>query len=141
MMQITESDTPEALAIESIELYEKMIAMLGELPAQLASQSTASIEKFNASFAVLQQQVKCTDLQLPGQLMHVSLSENVRQLLVRRKFLQERVLQLVKESVSGASSIKSLLASEMQSLKSGRRALSGYKVSSDRQGTIINSRR
>ena len=141
MMQVNQNGTLEALVAQSIHQHEEMIGLLGELQHQLATDSTDSIQKFNSTFILLQKNIQQTDLHLTEQLGRSHISDTLRQHIVRRKFLQEHVLQLIKESVPRASSVKSLLMSEMQSLKAGRRALSGYKNASKRQGTIINSTR
>lgn len=141
MMQENQNVTLEVLVAQSVHQHEEMIGLLGILQHQLATDSTDSIQKFNSTFTLLQKNIQQTDMHLTEQLGRSHISDTIRQHIVRRKFLQEHVLQLIKESVPRASSVKSLLMSEMQSLKAGRRALSGYKNASNRQGTIINSTR
>ncbi len=65
-------------------------------------------------------------------------TENITQLLGQRQLLQREILDILGETVSKASSVKSLMANEMQSVKKGRMALNGYKNQSDRQGRIVN---
>jgi len=138
MIQMTEHETLETLAIQSIDQQEAMIGLLGELHHQLLTQCTDSIEKFNAKFTDLQIKTQQTDLYLVEELSHLDINEKIRQLIARRRDLQKQIVQLLNGSLPKARNIKSLLASEMQSLKAGRRAMNGYKNGSERQGTIIN---
>jgi hypothetical protein len=141
LMQVNEYEILETLAVQSVKQQEEMIGLLGELHHQFSTQSPDSIQQFNATFSILQEKTKQTDLRLTEQLGLPDISDTARQLLARRTFLQKQIIQLLRESMPRALNVKSLLASEMQSLKAGRRALSGYKNASDRQGTIINRTR
>jgi hypothetical protein len=138
MMQVAEHENLETLAVESINQQEAMIGLLGELHHQLLTQCTDSIEKFNAKFTDLQIKTQRTDLHLVEELRHLDITENTQRLIARRKDLQKQIVQLLNDSLPKARNIKSLLASEMQSLRAGRRAMNGYKNGSARQGTIIN---
>jgi len=143
-MQVPESEMMTALVVQSLQHQEEMQSLLGELQQQLARGSnspTNSIENFNKQFSTLQVKMQQTDMQLTTQLRESDIPDTTRQLLARRHTLQEHNVQLLKAAVPKARSVTSLLASEMQSLKAGRRALSGYKNMSDRQGSIINRKR
>jgi hypothetical protein len=126
------------LATKSVKEQQEMLSLLAEQQQQLAMQSTDSIQQFNTTFTALQIKTRQTDRQLSEKLGHADISDPIRRLLARRKIVQEQIIQLLKEAVPRARNAKSLLASEMQSLKAGRRALNGYKNGYDRQGTIIN---
>lgn len=144
MMQVPEDEIVTALVVQSLQQQEEMLGLLGELQQQLALGSnnpTNSIENFNILFSTLQIKMQQTDLQLTAQLHESDIPDTTRQLLARRKTLQEHNVRLLKEAVPKARSVTSLLASEMQSLKAGRRALNGYKNVSDRQGSIVNRKR
>ena len=144
MMQAPENEKLAALAVQSVQQQEEMLTLLGKLQQQLvigSTGSTSSIENLNQLFSTLQVKIKQTDLQLTAQLLESDITDATRQLLAGRTTLQEHIVSLINETMPKARSIKSLLASEMQSLKAGRRALSGYKNVSERQGSIINRKR
>jgi len=123
----------------SISQLQKMIGLLNELNLYLAGQSAELIEQFNESFSDLQEKIKQTDLQLLEILQYGDIPEQSRLSLAKRKSLQAQIVVLLQESsMPRARSVRSLLANEMQSVKTGRRALSGYKKSQGRQGAIIN---
>ena len=143
-MQLPENEIVTALVVQSLQQQEEMSGLLGELQQQLAlgaNSPTNSIENFNTLFSTLQGKMNETDQQLTAQLRGFDIPDTTRQLLVKRKNMQEANVRLLKEAVPKARSVTSLLASEMQSLKAGRRALGGYKNVSDRQGSIINRKR
>lgn len=141
-MQAAEPKSLESLLERSIAEHEEMVGMLEKLQEQLASDSIDSMQEFNGSFMGLREKSEQTDGQINEQLKLVDLSAaGLDQLLEKRKSLQEQIVQMIQQSVQRAGSVKSLLASEMQSLKTGRRALQGYKNVGTRQGKIINSKR
>ncbi len=144
MMHVSENEILKILAVQSLQQQEEMFGLLEGLQQQLAmgsSSLTSFIENFNILFSTLQVEIKQTDLSLTAQLRKSDITDATRQLLAGRKTMQENIARLLKESMSTACSVKSLLASEMQSLKAGRKALNGYKNVSGRQGSIINRKR
>jgi len=137
-MKVTEINTLDSLAQQSLRQHADMVEILRPLPQQLESPSLDTITKFNLIFATLQQEIEIIDKKLNEQLKLATVPEKITQLLGRRKSLQEEILHMLKHTVPKASSVKSLMASEIQSVKKGRKALSGYRMQSDSQGLIVN---
>ncbi len=139
MIKVAEFESLDALVVRSINQYTEMIGLLGDLQKQISGNSSDSIEKFNSTFSSLQNQMQQTDQYVNERHNQSEIAGTTQHLLAKRYDLQLKMLNLLKESVvPKATSVKSLLASEMQSLKFGRRAINGYKTVSDNQGRIIN---
>ena len=137
-MQATEITTLESLAQQSLKQHIDMIALLRPLQRQLETPSLNTVKQFNSIYSVFQRKIKTTDNALIQKLEMAVFTENITQLLGQRQLLQREILDILGETVSKASSVKSLMANEMQSVKKGRMALNGYKNQSDRQGRIVN---
>ncbi len=137
-MQATEITTLESLAQQSLKEHIDMIALLRPLQQQLETPSLNTVKQFNSIYSVFQRKIKTTDNALIQKLEMAVFTENITQLLGQRQLLQREILDILGETVSKASSVKSLMANEMQSVKKGRMALNGYKNQSDRQGRIVN---
>jgi hypothetical protein len=128
----------ENLIRNSLEQQLSMIHLLESLSQQMDAQSLGVVEKFNTGFPVLQQETQKTDDMLIKQLGSTDIPDHIRQLLKQRNSLQNDILTLLKKIVPKAVSVKSLMASEIRSIKNGRQALSGYKNQTDHQGKIVN---
>lgn len=137
-MKVTEITPLDLLAQHSLRQHVDMVELLRPLQQQLESPSLDTITKFNLVFGTLQQEIEIIDKKLIEQLKSAPVPENITQLLNRRKLLQQEILRMLKHTVPKASSVKSLMASEVQSVKNGRKALNGYKMQSDSQGLIVN---
>ena len=138
-MQITEITTLESLAQHSLKQHIDMIELLRPLQQQLETPSLNTVKQFNSIYSAFQRKIKTTDKALIQQLEMSVFTENITRLLGQRQLLQREILDILGQTVSKASSVKSLMASEMQSVKNGRVALNGYKNQSDRHGRIVNS--
>ncbi len=128
-MEVTEIDTLDLLAQRSLRQHADMVELLRPLQQQLESPSLDTITKFNLVFSALQQEIEIIDKKLIEQLKSAAVPENIAQLLGLRKSLQQEILHMLKHTVPKASSVKSLMASEIKSVKNGRKALNGYKCS------------
>jgi len=137
-MQQSDLTTLELLVRRSLEQYGEIYQLLKMVGSNLGSQLSDDIKKFDETLSGLQRQTQETDRQLTDQLKGLGISETLAEPLARRTELQERILVLLKETATRAHCVKSLLVNEMQSLKQGRKALTGYKTNSDYQGRIIN---
>lgn len=137
-MQITENDTIEALAQKSLSQYEKMSDLLRSMQQHLETHSSAYIQQFNDTYSKLQKEAQQVDHELMEQLSLNGIPDALSPCLEQRKSLQLDVMELLRATVSRANNVKSLLASEMQSLNKGRQALSGYNHYTDPQGRIVN---
>ena len=137
-MQVTEITTLESLAQHSLKQHIDMIELLRPLQQQLETPSLNTVKQFNSIYSAFQRKIKTTDKALIQQLEMSVFTENITRLLGQRQLLQREILDILGQTVSKASSVKSLMASEMQSVKNGRVALNGYKNQSDRHGRIVN---
>lgn len=137
-MKDTEIKTLDAMVQHSIRQHVDMVELLRPLQQQLESPSLDAITKFNSVFNVLQQEIEILDNGLEKQLKMAAIPDHIKQLLDRRQSLQQEILYMLKHTVPKACSVKSLMASEIQSVKNGRKALSGYKTQSANQGRIVN---
>ena len=137
-MQKIDMTTPELLVRQSLEQYGEIYNLLKITGPKLDSQFSDAINKFDGTLWGLQKTAQETDRQLTDQLRHMGISETLAKPLSRRTELQEKILILLKETATRANCAKTLLASEMQSLHQGRKALNGYKTNTDYQGRIID---
>lgn len=143
-MQMDEHESLKSLASRSVAQHEEMVGLLWDLQHRLETDSIDTIHDFNAKFMSWHERSQEIDIHLTEQLRrsnHSKKDVELDQLLIKRRYLQEQLVQLLKQSVLRAGSVKSLLACEMQSLQTGRRALKGYKNMNSFQGRIIDSRR
>jgi len=140
IMQSTDMETLDLLVQRSLQQYGEMFELLQTRGQQLDCHSTDHIQDFNETFTVLQKVAKRTDQKLLEKLKAAEFTESIAGKLARREEMQEKILVLLKETASRANSVKSLLASELQSIKHGRKALSGYKTNPDQQGRLLNKR-
>lgn len=137
-MQKSDQTTLELLIAQSLAQYGEIYDLLKVEGPNIDSQLSDGIIKFDEALGGLQNLAQQTDRQLTDQLKIMGFSETIEGSLARRKELQGKVLVLLKETANRANSVKSLLASEMQCIRQGRKALTGYKTNSDYQGRIID---
>jgi len=137
-MQKPDQATLELLISQSLEQYGEIYDLLKMHGSNINSQLSDGIIKFDETLGGLQNLAQQTDRHLADQLKIMEFSETMEDQLSCRTELQEKVLVLLKETANRANNVKSLLASEMQSIRQGRKALTGYKTNSDYQGRIID---
>ena len=128
----------ETLIRKSFDQQRKMIILLKSLDEPMNAHSIGAVEQFNEKFSDLQQETELTDKILVAQLNPEDATGTISQLLEQRNLLQNDVIILMKKILPKAVSAKSLMANEVQSIKNGRKALSGYKTQIDHQGKIVN---
>lgn len=133
----TDMTTLELLVRESLEQYHEIYDTLKLVGPNLDSQLRDHIKNLDDTLGGKQKRAQETDRELTDQLRVMGISETIVEPLARRAELQEKILILLKETAAKANSVKSLLASEMQTLKQGRKALTGYKTISTYQGRIL----
>lgn len=142
-MKATDTDTHSLARLVhfSVTQYGEMAELLRALQ-QLESNPVGCIEEFNVTFVALQKKARQVDQELLELLSRSDdLDSSVEQDLGRRWKLQADILKMLEQTLPRAMSIKSLLASEIHSLKAGRSALTGYKNhSAENQGKLINKR-
>ena len=135
---MTEDNNISKLLEHSLQQYHEMLNMLKSMTQHIEAQSLPPIEKFNICFHELQQASQQTDTLLQDQVMVKGVPEHLQKHVEDRKLLQQEIVALLQEALPKAKSIKSLMASEMQTLIKGRTALSGYKMQEKHQGRIVN---
>jgi len=138
-MQINDLKILDQLVRQSQEEYEEIYSLLLSL-GQLDSHPPDEIRNFHESLLRLQKTAQRTDDKITKQLKCTSMSKTIAEQLRGRTALQQNILALVKETASRANSVKSLLASEMQVIRHGRNALTGYRSNSPHQGRIVDKR-
>ena len=131
----------EVLLQLSVDQYEKMAQLLRNLQHQLGEHTDEYIEDFNLAFGELQGKVEQIDQQLSVRLTQADgVAEKCAQRLIRKQELLFEIKGMLDLALPKAMNIRSLLASEIQSLKKGRNALSGYRNNSSNQGRLINKK-
>lgn len=138
--QVTELKNSEELVRQSLKQYRDMFDLLNSLSQHLDVQLAENIQQFNEAFSTLHEGAQAVDQELMERLRLTEIPEDMDQYLAQRKSLQEQILRLLKETVPKANSVKALLASEMQFIKHGRTALTGYKTHSLPQGKIVSKK-
>lgn len=138
-MQRNDAETLDQLVSQSQQEYGEIFAVLLSLD-QLSSQSTEEIRNFQESLLGLQKVAARTDERITEQLKTALIPNTIKEQLRCRTTLQKNILVRLKETASRANRAKSLLASEMQAIRHGRTALTGYRSNSPHQGRIVNKR-
>lgn len=138
-MQKNDSVILDQLVRQSQQEYEEIYAVLLSLD-QLDSHSTDDIRNFQEGLLGLQEMAKRTDEKITEKLKSTLISETIAEQLNLRTVLQQNILIQLKVTASRANKVKSLLASEMQVIRHGRNALTGYRINSSRQGGIVDRR-
>lgn len=139
-MNGVDPETPDALVQQSLKQYGQILELLRSLSQYLEAHNTENIQQFNRTFSILHCEAQSIDQKLMERLQETSIPPSINTYLSRRKELQENILQLLKETLPKANGVKTLLASEMVSIKNGRRAMSGYNNSIVTHGRIVNKR-
>ncbi|MGW8193927.1 MAG: hypothetical protein ACWGOX_06640 [Desulforhopalus sp.] len=137
---LDDTESSDTLVQHSLQQYREMFELLCTLSRCLDRHDTGKIEQVNAAFGALHSEAQVIDQKLMDRLQKSSIPASINAYLCKRRDLQEDILQLLKETLPKANSVKSLLASEMLSIKNGRRAMSGYKNYNVCQGRIVNKR-
>lgn len=123
----------------SIDLYS---AMLGELEKleneQFGEQSQPKVTSFNITSSALHQGIRENDQLINSYIISTTPTQSEQKLLNERTNTQRRLVEMINKISSSAQNAKSLLASEIQGLKNGRKALSGYKSSGSASKQLIH---
>ncbi len=137
-MKETKVNTLDLLVQHSLKQHIDMVELLRPLQRQLETTSLDTVTQFNVIYSAFQKEIKITDNRLVTQLNLETVPDYITQLLDQRQTLQKEILHILRQTVLKASSVKSLMASEIQSVKNGRKALGGYKIQAGHQGRIVN---
>ena len=128
----------DTLIDDSLMDYLKMKDLLVQLSSQLENNATEKAADLLTKFNSLSKETRKSDSRLIKNFKTAAASENISEKLIELRALQEEVVSLIQKTVLRANSIKSLLANEFLSIKTGRKAMTGYKSKSDSHGRIVN---
>lgn len=126
--------------LQSLQQYEGILDFLQKMEEEIGSASPAMVLELSESLADLQSHATQTDQALLAQLNKQSAqTEPIQSLIDKRELLVKEILLLNERITAKAIGIKSLLGHEMETLRHGISALSGYKQQQHNQGRIVNS--
>lgn len=130
----------EPVLLQSIQQYERILDFLQKMDGEIGTASPSMVLELSESLAYLQSHATQTDQALFTQLNKQSaLTETIQSLLSRRENIVKEILILNERIKAKAIGIKSLLGHEMEKLRNGISALSGYRQQQHNQGRIVNS--
>lgn len=133
------SMTLEAALKSSIELYSRITALLRSIEEDLGTASQEALQQMNTLLTEMQAQASVTDQLV---ISHLTGEESVigstKKLVSERATLINEVLLLNRSVMIKAMGVKSLLAHEIGTLRSGKSALNGYRPAQHNQGRIVN---
>ncbi len=129
----------EALLSQSIHEYAEILEFLQKMDEEIGTASPEGLLELGESLAQLQNHAAETDQVLLMQLSkHSALAETMQPLLDRREQIMKEILFLNGRITEKASGVKSLIAHEMEKLRTGLSALNGYKQQQNNQGRIVD---
>ncbi len=137
-MAVAEAISINSLLDESIIQYSEMREVLTEIKCRLDGSAVGHITLLLDRFNQLGEDARVLDLQLARQFDSFDQSVHVTRKVEQKKNLQADILTLIAQTVPKAENVKSILAGEIQSIRRGRNAMSGYKSGSLNQGCIVN---
>jgi hypothetical protein len=130
----------EPILLQSIHHYERILDFLQEMDVEIGTAAPSMVLELSESLAYLQGHATETDQTLLTQLRkQTALPETIQSLLGRREYLVKEILILNARIKAKAIGIKSLLGHEMEKMRNGISALSGYRQQQHNQGHIVNS--
>lgn len=133
------SVTLEAALKSSIELYSRMTALLRSIEEDLGTASQEALQQMNTLLTEMQTEASVTDQLIISHLTgEESAKSSAKKLVSERAALINEVLLLNRGVMIKAMGVKSLLAHEIGTLRSGKSALNGYRPAQHNQGRIVN---
>jgi hypothetical protein len=130
----------EPVILQSIKQYEHILDFLQKMDAEIGTASPSMVLELSESLAYLQSHATQTDQHILAQLNNKSiLPEAMQSLLKKRENVVQNILILNERIKAKAIGIKSLLGYEMEKMRNGISALSGYRQQQHNQGHIVNS--
>ena len=133
------SITLEAALKSSIELYSRMTALLRSIEEDLGTASQEALQQMNTLLTEMQAQASVTDQLVISHLTGEEAGNgSAKKLVSERATLINEVLLLNRSVMIKAMGVKSLLAHEIGTLRSGKSALNGYRQPQHNQGRIVN---
>ena len=124
---------------DSCNATRALYDLLLNVQQSLQSSNNTTLARGIRSMQQLHLKMKQLDQQVDRRIKAVgTLSVQQKECLFEKKQLQQEIFTLQKSLVPQINNIKSTLASEMSSIKTGRSALKGYGSISKGPGRVIN---
>ncbi|MBU1568836.1 MAG: hypothetical protein KJ630_24825 [Proteobacteria bacterium] len=135
----TETQQLEPILTLSIRQYEDIHDFLQKMDKEIGTASPDDLLESNLSLAYLQSQATEADQVLLPQLSKHSVhTETSQQLIDKREQILKEILLLNEGITKKALGVNSLITHEMEKLRNGISALSGYRRQQNNQGRLVN---
>lgn len=136
---MTEMQQLEPALTLSIQQYEHILDFLRKIDREVGIASSDELLEQSALLADLQNHATQTDQVLLSLLNdHLVPTETIQILLSQRELIIKEILLLNAGITEKASGVKSLIAHEIEKLRNGISAMSGYKQHQNNQGRIVD---
>ncbi len=136
---MTEIQQITATLRNSLDQYDRILTLLQVIDREIGPASPTELQKMEESLTVLLRQVSEIDQNVQSQLaIDSQQTEEVRSLLDKRTAIIKAIILLNENITTKAMGVKSLLAHEIGTLRSGLSALKGYRQQDYNQGRIVN---
>lgn len=123
----------------SLNQYDRILSLLQVIDLEIGPASPTELQNMEESLAELLRQVSEFDQNIQAQLNRDSQqTEEVQSLLDKRTAIIKTIILLTENITTQAMGVKSLLAHEIGTLRSGLSALKGYRQQNYNQGRIVN---
>jgi hypothetical protein len=130
----------EPILLQSIQQHEHLLNLLRKMDAEVSTASPAMVLELSELLSDLQSHAMQTDQALLAELSRqTGHTAQVQYLLDKREQRVKEILLLNEQITAKAIGIKSLLGHEMEKMRNGISALSGYRQQQHNQGRIVNS--
>jgi hypothetical protein len=129
----------EAIISQSIAQYEVILNFLQKMDKEIGTASPEELLELSKELAELQNQAATIDQVLLTQFsMLTARPETLQALIDKRHRIMKEILLVNERITEKASGVKSLIAHEMEKLRNGISAMSGYKQQQNNQGRIVD---
>ncbi len=128
----------EHLIAQSTSRYQAMLNHLTKMAEVLKDAQAQTIHYTIEEWQLLQQQAQHLDAQIDQLTGNIQRSELPQTYQQRSKLMAQVALQC-KQTYSHANLLKVLVNDELNRLQHGRRAMGGYKGSSNKKGTRLTA--
>jgi hypothetical protein len=129
----------EAIISQSIVQYEVILNFLQKMDKEIGTAAPEELLEFSKELAELQNQAATIDQVLLTQFsMLTARPETLQALIDKRQRIMKEILLVNERITEKASGVKSLIAYEMEKLRNGISAMSGYKQQQNNQGRIVD---
>lgn len=140
VIQINTIELMESSLRRSVEQYSRIIAHAGRLEALLLHSDTDELKKYIVRMEELQEEARQHDETLNGQLAEDSHRWRDHPLYQKRISLLEKLVELNRLLLPRIHGMMAVTAHELSQIKGGRKALGGYRQSSQPTGSRARGR-